>query len=52
MSQYLCLPCGYIYDEQIASEEETALFEQKPVNWVCPECGASKFDFELMDEEE
>jgi len=50
MSKYLCLPCGYIYNEE-AGNEKPELFDQKPVNWVCPDCGASKFDFEKIEEE-
>lgn len=50
MSKYVCLPCGFIYDEEVTTEEQV-LFDQKPVNWVCPECGAYKFDFDKLEEE-
>lgn len=51
MSKYLCLPCGYVYEEKNANEmQDDKLFVQKPVNWVCPDCGASKFDFERIEE--
>lgn len=53
MSRYLCLPCGYIFDEDksVTQDNTTVKFEDMPINWVCPECGAGKYDFELMDED-
>jgi rubredoxin len=31
--KYMCLICGFIYDE----------------NWTCPECQARKEDFEMVE---
>lgn len=50
MDQYLCLPCGYIYDES-QTTNCNGKFVALPINWVCPDCGAAKFDFELIDEQ-
>ncbi|KPK74740.1 MAG: hypothetical protein AMJ79_13290 [Phycisphaerae bacterium SM23_30] len=50
MQSYRCLVCGYIYnpaegDPDNGIEPGTA-FEDIPEDWVCPECGAGKDDFE------
>ena len=50
---YMCLICGYIYDEAKGAPEEGILpetrWEDIPVNWTCPECGARKEDFEMIE---
>ncbi len=48
MKKYRCILCGYIYDD---SKEEVK-FEDLPADWVCPLCGASKKDFELIEDKE
>ncbi len=51
--KYRCLKCGYIYDEaEGCSHSGIAAgtrWEDVPENWLCPECGAVKSLFELMD---
>ncbi|NDU79760.1 MAG: rubredoxin [Ferrovum sp.] len=50
---YLCLICGYIYDEEQGDITEGlppgTRWEDVPMNWVCPECGARKEDFEMIE---
>jgi rubredoxin len=50
---YMCVICGFIYDEAKGLPEEGIApgtkWEDVPLNWVCPECGAGKDDFELME---
>jgi rubredoxin-NAD+ reductase len=52
--KYVCVVCGYIYDEAEGDAEgglpPGTRFEDIPDDWVCPECGASKEDFELLEE--
>lgn len=49
---WMCVVCGFIYDERKGMpEEEVApgtLWQDVPVNWTCPECGARKEDFEML----
>ena len=49
----MCLICGFIYDESAGLPEEGipagTKWDDVPVNWVCPECGARKEDFELIE---
>ncbi len=50
---YMCLICGWIYNEEEGSPEEGiaagTAWENVPENWLCPECGARKEDFELVE---
>lgn len=43
-NRYMCLICGYIYDEALGSPDEGIApgtrWEDVPINWTCPECGA------------
>ncbi|SAI72708.1 rubredoxin [Bordetella ansorpii] len=53
MRTWMCLICGWVYDEEAGLPEEGIApgtkWEDVPPNWVCPECGARKEDFELME---
>jgi rubredoxin len=50
---WMCLICGFIYDEEAGLPDEGIApgtrWEEVPVNWVCPECGARKEDFEMIE---
>ncbi|HEY7743148.1 MAG TPA: rubredoxin [Burkholderiales bacterium] len=50
---YMCLICGFIYDEAAGLPDEGiapgTCWEDVPVNWTCPECGARKEDFEMVE---
>ncbi len=52
--KYVCVVCGYIYDEAEGDPDgglpPGTRFEDIPDDWVCPECGASKDDFEPLEE--
>ncbi len=54
MKKHRCTQCGYIYDPLIGDLDSGiipgTLFEDIPDDWVCPVCGASKDDFELIEE--
>lgn len=54
MKKYVCTVCGYIYDPAIGDEDSGiaagTAFEDIPDDWVCPECGVGKEDFELLEE--
>ncbi len=47
-----CIPCGYIYDEDIGDPDSGVLpgtrFEDIPDSWRCPVCGVTKADFEKI----
>jgi rubredoxin len=54
MSKYKCMVCGYIYDPDKGDPESGiqagTAFEDLPDDWVCPECGAEKSEFEKTEE--
>lgn len=50
MKKYKCLICGYIYDPAVGDPDSGAepgtAFEDLPDDWICPECGVGKDEFE------
>jgi len=50
---YMCVVCGYVYDEARGCPEEGILpgtrWEDIPETWTCPDCGAAKEDFEMIE---
>jgi len=53
MQKYVCQICGYIYDPAVGDAENGVSagtpFEKLPEDWVCPECGVGKDEFEKVD---
>ena len=53
MKKYLCLICGIIYDENEGWPEDGikpgTKWKDIPDDWVCPECGATKSDFDMIE---
>ena len=51
--KYMCIVCGWIYDEELGAPDEGippgTRWEDVPINWTCPECGAGKQDFDLVE---
>lgn len=50
---WMCVVCGWIYEEEEGLPEEGIApgtrWEDIPEDFVCPECGASKSDFEMIE---
>ena len=50
--KYVCQICSHIYDPALGDPDSGIApgtrFEDIPEDWVCPECGATKADFEVM----
>jgi len=50
MQKWRCVLCGYIYDPALGDPDNGVpagtAWEAVPAEWVCPECGAGKEDFE------
>jgi rubredoxin len=50
---WMCLICGFVYDEAAGLPDEGIApgtrWEDVPMNWTCPECGARKEDFEMVE---
>jgi rubredoxin len=51
--EYLCIICGFVYNEAVGLPEEGFApgthWADIPDSWACPECGASKDDFEMVE---
>ncbi len=49
---FMCQLCGLIYHESEGWPEEGipagTAWEDVPDTWLCPECGASKADFDMV----
>lgn len=53
MRKWQCLICGLTYDEAEGwpddGIEPGTRWEDVPDDWACPDCGASKADFEMVE---
>lgn len=53
MEKWECMVCGYIYDPEEGDPENGVepgtKFEDLPEEWVCPQCGAPKDQFEKLE---
>jgi rubredoxin len=51
--KYMCLLCGYVYDEAQGWPEDGIAagtrWAEVPDTWLCPDCGAAKADFVMME---
>lgn len=54
--KYKCIICGWVYDEAKGLPEADpkikpgTRWEEIPDDWVCPDCGVGKSDFEELIE--
>ena len=50
---WMCVVCGWIHNEAVDAPEDGlasgARWEDILDTWVCPDCGANKGDFEIME---
>jgi rubredoxin len=53
MKSYMCVVCGFVYEEEKGLPEDGipagTKWEDVPETWKCPECGASKEEFEMIE---
>lgn len=53
MRRYICLFCGFIYDEALGLPNDGIApgtrWEDIPEDWECPECGVAKADFAMEE---
>jgi rubredoxin len=53
MQKYVCNVCGYVYDPKSGDPDNGVpagtSFEDVAEDWICPECGASKDDFSVVE---
>lgn len=50
---WMCIVCGFVYHEAEGRPEEGippgTRWEDVPDTWICPDCGATKDDFEMVE---
>ena len=50
---WMCVICGFIYDEKEGLPEDGidpgTRWEEIPDSWQCPDCDATKIDFEMIE---
>jgi len=53
MSKWECIVCGWVYDEAKGDPDSGIVpgtkWEDIPDDWVCPDCGVGKEDFEMIE---
>jgi rubredoxin len=53
MRTWLCVACGWIYEEEHGSPEHGIApgtpWEDVPENWLCPDCGKGKDEFQMIE---
>ncbi len=56
MSKWECIVCGWVYDEETGDPDSGIApgtkWEDIPEDWLCPDCGVGKEDFELIEQSE
>ena len=54
MEKLECLVCGYVYAPETGDPESgvdsDTTFEDLPDDWLCPECGADKEEFQKLED--
>ena len=53
MKIFVCIVCGFIYDEAEGRPDDGlspgTLGDNVPASWACPDCGVTKADFEAVE---
>lgn len=53
--KWQCIVCGYVYDESEGVPEDHiepgTQWGDVPEDWMCPDCGVGKEDFEKLEDE-
>ena len=48
-----CIVCGLIYDEELGWPDDGiapgTAWDDVPDDWLCPDCGARKSEFEMIE---
>jgi rubredoxin-NAD+ reductase len=53
MKTWMCSVCGLIYEEEKGWPDDGIApgtkWEDVPSDWLCPECGVSKAEFDMVE---
>jgi rubredoxin len=54
MKKWMCVNCGYVYDELLGDPANGLTpgtrWEDIPNDWICPDCGMVKSEFEMIEQ--
>jgi rubredoxin-NAD+ reductase len=54
MTKWMCVNCGYVYDETLGDPANGLApgtrWEDVPNEWICPDCGMAKSEFEMVEQ--
>lgn len=54
MKKWRCLICDFVYEEAKGMPDEGIApgtrWEDVPDTWTCPDCGAGKSDFQMVED--
>ena len=54
MKKWRCLICDFVYEEAKGMPDEGIApgtrWEDVPDSWTCPDCGAGKSDFQMVED--
>ncbi|HRD72180.1 MAG TPA: rubredoxin [Aquimonas sp.] len=50
---WMCIVCGFLYHEATGLPDEGipagTAWDDVPEDWLCPDCGVGKSDFEMVE---
>lgn len=53
MKVWMCVSCGYFYDQEKGDPASGIVpgtaWDDVPEDWRCPDCGAQKSDFQMVE---
>ena len=53
MQTYMCVVCGYVYEEAEGRPEDGiapgTAWADVPADWMCPECNVGKAQFQMVE---
>ncbi|HSC06005.1 MAG TPA: rubredoxin [Steroidobacteraceae bacterium] len=53
MKAYMCVICGFVFEEEKGDPQRGippgTRWDDVPLSWRCPDCGAGKEDFEMIE---
>ena len=53
MKRWMCMNCGWTYDEAVGDPmggiPPGTAWADIPATWTCPDCGASKSEFDMVE---
>jgi rubredoxin len=51
--KWMCTFCGWMYDEELGDPQAGIApgtkWEDVPADWVCPDCGTAKSEFQMVE---